>query len=243
MNILLIGDSCLDHYKYVRTTRSSVEAPIPIYDEVYGIISEGMVHNVKSMLHSLGSDVFLLHKTCERKTRFMDIDTGNQLFRCDSKVLRFNRFKLPTILHGYDAIVISDYNKGFLTYEDIELIIKKAPCPVFLDTKKRDLARFEGAILKINKLEWDSRESEPTNVVITLGSAGALYNSVVYPVKPIDVVDVCGAGDIFLAALAVRYIETRSMSESIDFANKAARVSVAHARTYIPTRTEICASL
>lgn len=37
---------------------------------------------------------------------------------------------------SYDAIVISDYDKGFLTTEDLKVICKNFNGPVFIDTKK-----------------------------------------------------------------------------------------------------------
>ena len=45
---------------------------------------------------------------------------------CDIRAINFSL---------YEAIVISDYNKGFLTAADIECIGKSHPL-VFLDTKK-----------------------------------------------------------------------------------------------------------
>ena len=48
-----------------------------------------------------------------------------------------NDFKkvIKDIIHNYDIIIISDYNKGFLTEEDIEWITKHHDC-VFIDTKR-----------------------------------------------------------------------------------------------------------
>jgi sugar/nucleoside kinase (ribokinase family) len=55
----------------------------------------------------------------------------------------------------------------------------------------------------------------------------------------VDVVDVCGAGDTFLAALAVQYLYTKNIEQSIIFANVAAGLTVQHRGNYAPTYDEI----
>jgi sugar/nucleoside kinase (ribokinase family) len=42
-----------------------------------------------------------------------------------------------------------------------------------------------------------------------------------------------------LAALAIRYLESESLEESIEFAMNAAAVTVKHTGVYAPTREEI----
>ena len=62
-----------------------------------------------------------------------------------------------------------------------------------------------------------------------MGERGAKWKGSIYPAQKVhDVFDVCGAGDSFLAALSVKYIETGNMIESIKFANKCAGISVRH---------------
>jgi sugar/nucleoside kinase (ribokinase family) len=47
----------------------------------------------------------------------------------------------------------------------------------------------------------------------------------IYPVKAIEVVDVCGAGDVFLAAMVVKHLETGDMNIALPFANDKAALS------------------
>ena len=43
-----------------------------------------------------------------------------------------------------------------------------------------------------------------------------------YETDKIDIRDVCGAGDTFLAALVVKYLETKNIPQSINYANRLA---------------------
>jgi sugar/nucleoside kinase (ribokinase family) len=47
----------------------------------------------------------------------------------------------------------------------------------------------------------------------------------VYSAKPIEVVDVCGAGDVFLAAMVVKHLQTNDMDMALRFANEKAALS------------------
>ena len=54
-----------------------------------------------------------------------------------------------------------------------------------------------------------------------------------------NVFDVVGAGDTFLAALVVGYIQSKSIQTAIPLANKAAAVAVSHTGTYVLTKEDI----
>jgi bifunctional ADP-heptose synthase (sugar kinase/adenylyltransferase) len=144
--------------------------------------------------------------------------------------------KIPPI---YDAVVISDYNKGTITYELVEEIQQTFRGPVFIDTKKTELARFEGAFVKINSLENSLAKTLPSNLIVTLGKYGTRYNDNIYPAAQVEVADVCGAGDTFLAALVYQYLNTGSLDRAIEYANWAAAVTVQHVGVYAPTKEEI----
>jgi D-beta-D-heptose 7-phosphate kinase/D-beta-D-heptose 1-phosphate adenosyltransferase len=142
----------------------------------------------------------------------------------------------------YDAIVISDYNKGTVTYELIEELVKEVNVPIFVDTKKTDLARLSGCYVKINALEKSRATSLPDSkhLIVTHGSDGAEWDGWVYAAEIVgDVTDVCGAGDTFLAALVYQFLDTDYMPDAIKFANKAAGVTVQHVGVYAPRPEEI----
>ena len=109
---------------------------------------------------------------------------------------------------------------------------------IYIDTKKKDLARFEGAVVKINSFENSLAISYPTELIVTLGKAGARYKETTYPAPFIEVTDVCGAGDTFLASLVYFHLITCNMKLAIPLANKASAVTVQKIGTYAPTMKE-----
>ena len=54
-----------------------------------------------------------------------------------------------------DAIVISDYDKGYINDDDLWNLCNNINRPVFVDTKKRRLFHKENVFWKINKKEYD----------------------------------------------------------------------------------------
>jgi sugar/nucleoside kinase (ribokinase family) len=152
--------------------------------------------------------------------------------RVDSKALisRFNGIK-DIDWNKYSAIVISDYNKGFLTEEDIEYISQHHPL-TFLDTKKV-LGKWANKItfIKINRKEFLNTEQTLTpilksKVIQTLGSDGCSYNNKTYPVKNVEIKNLSGAGDSFLAGLVVEYLKNKDIEKALIFANKVASIVV-----------------
>lgn len=244
--ILLVGDSCVDEYLLGTVDRISPEAPVPIVKVVEQFSVPGMASNVHLNLQKLGVECDFLYNTeTITKTRYIDRKSGQHLLRVDNEPTVKPLVNVPTEnLSRYHAIVISDYNKGFLNYEHIEAIIKSSYVPIFIDTKKKDLARFsaDNVYIKINELEFNQCSSLPKNLIVTLGNRGAMLKQnteTMYPTQKVEVMDVCGCGDTFLAALAYQYLFTRDISKSIVFANKAASITVQHRGNYAPKLEEI----
>ena len=59
-----------------------------------------------------------------------------------------------------------------------------------------------------------------------MGSDGALHQGVTYPVKKVEIKDVAGAGDTFIAGLAVQFTKSQDICASIEFANNCATTVV-----------------
>ncbi len=246
-NVLLIGDSCIDEYKIGTIDRLSPEAPVPVIKIVDTKSVPGMASNVKLNLENLGVYAdFVTNEETILKTRYIDNRSGQHMLRVDTEptvVPWSGRTLFP--IKDYDAVIISDYNKGFLTYEQIANVIKESRGPVFIDTKKTQLADISAAnvYVKINELEYKNARSIPSNLIVTLGDRGALLKQpsteTLIPTSPVDVVDVCGAGDTFLAALTVQYLYTKNLEQSIIFANVAAGITVQHRGNYAPSYDEI----
>jgi bifunctional ADP-heptose synthase (sugar kinase/adenylyltransferase) len=244
-NVLLIGDSCIDQYYIGSCDRLSPEAPVPVIKIIDNYTTKGMAANVFENLKMIGVDAdFITNNQKITKTRYIDERSKQHLLRVDDEpdIVPWSG-RIATNVNSYDAVVISDYNKGFLTYEHIVNIRKEFTGPIFIDTKKTDLARFEGCFIKINALEYSQAKSFPEGVpsglIVTMGNRGARYNDTIYPSASVEVVDVCGAGDTFLASLVYEYLNTRSIEMAIKFANKASAVTVTHTGVYAPSKEEI----
>jgi D-beta-D-heptose 7-phosphate kinase/D-beta-D-heptose 1-phosphate adenosyltransferase len=244
-NVLLVGDSCQDIYHYGSCERISPEAPVPILKEHYQEIRGGMSHNVKNNLQSFGIEVdFITNLELIKKHRFVDIKTKAHLLRADEgemlRVKSLTMFELAD--KKYDAVIISDYDKGFITEETGEDLTRKfRDIPVFVDSKKKDLGCFFHSTIKLNEKEFkDCYCADHTSEIITtLGSRGARYRDTLFPTNKVEVHDVCGAGDVFLAALVFYFLETKDMTKAIECSNKLASLSVTKFGTHVLTKEEI----
>ena len=239
-NILLIGDNCLDVYQFGTVDRLSPEAPVPIFVPLYKEERDGMVGNVYNNLINLGCDVKLIAGVKSVKTRLIDTRSKQQIMRVDDDHIN-EALSISNLSLDYDAIVISDYNKGLVSYKLIEDIIDKAKCPVFIDTKLPDTARMQGAWVKINELEYSKIKSECSGLIVTRGAKGAevLHHDIFCPAPKVEVTDVTGAGDTFLSALAYQYLVTNDIKSAVEFAIKASSITVKHLGVYAPLLEEI----
>ena len=240
MKILLVGDNGIDEYQYGTVDRISPEAPVPIINYTHTITKPGMAANVLDNLKKLGCETTFVHGIrTSLKTRIIDSKSKQHLLRIDQDQ-RSAPVKLDwDILHDYDAVVVSDYNKGSVEYETIEQIRADFKGPIFVDTKKTDLHRFEGCYVKINRLEWEAAKTFPTELIVTLGKDGVRYKEHEISTPQVEAFDVCGAGDTFLAALAYEYVNSKDILTAINFAVKAASVTIQHVGVYSPTLAEI----
>ena len=119
LKILLIGDSCIDEYVYGSCERINPEAPVPILKYYRVEKTEGMTNNVKKNLMSFGMKVHTItNKETIIKRRYIEEKYNQQMLRVDQEpnILPMNS-NVP--YDNYDALVISDYNKGFLTTDKI----------------------------------------------------------------------------------------------------------------------------
>tara|TARA_B100001123_G_scaffold426978_1_gene541890 strand:+ start:1116 stop:1925 length:810 start_codon:yes stop_codon:yes gene_type:complete len=246
--ILVIGDSCIDRYHFGECIRLSPEAPVPIFKLVNTQESQGMAGNVCLNLINLGNKVSLItHNNKITKERFVVTTSNHHIMRLDTgetKKTKPTRLKQNINFKKYDAIVISDYDKGFLDETSINIILKeaaKANVPVFADSKKKDLSCYKDCFLKINENEFESMKREPSNCqfIITLGKRGALYQDRIYESYPSEIdntglsPNVCGAGDTFLAAFVTSCLAGEDPPEAIKFANFCASIAVKNFGTYV----------
>lgn len=238
--ILLLGDSCIDEYQFGVVERISPEAPVPIFRYLYTEERPGMVLNVKSNLDTLPITVDLFTDLPSRKIRLIDQKTKHHIVRIDRDLQCKEPITFDNYMLEYDAIVISDYNKGVITYDFLDNLESQFSGPIFIDTKKKDLGKIKKCFVKINELERNEATSlcGSERLIVTLGSKGTFYNEQIFESSEVVVSDVCGAGDTFLAVLSYFYLLTGSIASAIPFANKAAAVTVQHFGTYAPRLEE-----
>jgi D-beta-D-heptose 7-phosphate kinase/D-beta-D-heptose 1-phosphate adenosyltransferase len=228
MKVLVIGDTCEDHYVYCTSDRFCPDAPIPVLNPIRTIKSLGMAGNVADNLKSLGAHVDVLSNVEKiKKIRYVHERTNHMFIRIDEGESKINRCSLDNVdWEQYDAVVVSDYCKGFLSEDDLRNISLSHNL-TFLDTKKQ-LGEFASnfTFIKINDVEYDkTKHTVPTlknKLIITLGSKGAKYRSKTYPVKQVDVRDTSGAGDTFIAGLAYDFTINNNIHKAIKFANRCA---------------------
>ena len=230
MKILVIGDSCVDEFIYCDIERICPEAPVPVLKPIRSQQNPGMASNVVTNLEALGAKVDLVTNISKiKKTRYVDTRSGQMAMRVDEND-QCTRYKGVYETVDYDAIIISDYCKGFLIEDDIEAFAERATCPIFLDTKKQ-LGKWCEKIdfIKINEFEhkknFETIPNYPSlinKLIVTRGSKGCEYKNKLYPVPKVPIKDVSGAGDTFLAGLTVEYLKNNNIEQAIKFANECA---------------------
>ena len=243
--VLLVGDHCIDIYHYGVCERLSPEAPVPILKQTKMEKKMGMSSNVMMNLESFNIKVrHFRNSYALEKHRIIDSRFNQHMMRFDIgddkplKPLNKKMVQNPSA----DVLVISDYNKGFVTREVAEHLCEVyKDKPVFVDSKKKDLSCYSNCYIKINEKEFKELEKMATgcDFIVTLGNRGALYNNKVYPTTKTEVFDVCGAGDVFLSSLVYGFLEYNNMPDAIRLANRCASVSVSRMGTHVLTKDEI----
>ena len=198
-----------------------------------------MAYNVRNNLQAFGLDVITITQE-ERivKTRYIDERYSQQILRVDTEgVIEPLGYDLPQ--ERFNALVISDYDKGFITSRRLFELVEWFDGPIFIDSKKTVLP-VDDAFIKINNYEYDKLQNENhDNLIITRGSKGAEYRGTLYPGENVSTYDVCGAGDTFLSALVYFYLLYGKIETAIPYANKAASIAVSNFGTYILNQKDI----
>jgi bifunctional ADP-heptose synthase (sugar kinase/adenylyltransferase) len=233
IKIAVIGESCIDKFYYCETNRLSPEAPVPVLVPQWCEENEGMAGNVVRNIKALDSvaSISLTSNTIKPvKSRYIDEKSNHMFLRVDDDVEIPNNIVcdkfLAEHLQNQDIVIVSDYNKGFLSNEDLEFIGIHSPISI-LDSKRilsKDITE-KFTWIKLNKQEAhnNSHIMDNDNVIITLGSQGAMWKNKLYPSqKPIETIDVSGAGDTFTASFIYKYFLSNNFKRSITFANEQA---------------------
>lgn len=278
VRVLVVGDLMLDKYIWGEVSRISPEAPVPVVHVQKETFVPGGAANTAANVTSLGgtcvlagfigedtagnklrselvarqinTDGIIKHGKTIEKVRI--IGRSQQLLRVDYEdkcsdhhvkdVVAFAKRLNP------DAILISDYNKGFVTKELAESLITLGK-RVFVDPKPATINFYKNAfVIKPNREEAEQitgikdssdsgiamvaqkmKEMFNSNIVITRGKDGVTVfdgNHSHIPSQAREVFDVTGAGDTFMAALTLGVCAGASLKDSAKIANIAAGLKV-----------------
>ena len=238
VSILIIGDSCRDEFIYGECNRLAPEAPVPVFNVVNTVSSMGMAGNVyrnlKELIDRSRVDISVDILTNSNwidvtKTRYVDKTTNHMFIRIDDKDHKIERIHPLNLIKikDYDFIIISDYNKGFVTEQDIEYICQVNP-NVIIDTKKILGSWINKTnFLKVNTSEYQKNKDYidkflSKKTLVTMGSKGCTFNGAMYPVSEVDVKDTAGAGDSFLAGFVFELARTGNIDNAIRCGNDCA---------------------
>ena len=250
MKVLVLGDVIIDKYIYGTSERLSPEAPVPVVKyqrEVETLGGAGLVH--KNLL-SLGVDstLFETEQLSSIKTRV--ICDGHYVTRIDDDKHADSTSVLETIeLHDfseYEYVILSDYNKGVLD-ESLEIIehINKFNCKIIVDPKEHANQYKDAWLVKPNYKEFDEfgftywqsniiTTNAGNNVVATIDNTD--YD---IPVESVEVSDVTGAGDCFLAAFVYGLTKQYTYKHCLELAIKGSREAVKHVGTHTLTVSDL----
>lgn len=243
MKVLVIGDVIIDKYIYGSSTRLSPEAPVPVVSQERIVETLGGAGLVYENLKSLGVDVDLYDHGETKSIKTRVICDGHYVTRIDNDQFANGTDVLDKIINDdfsqYDYVVLSDYNKGVL--DESKQIIKHLNtfgCKVIVDPKEH-ASHYEGAwLVKPNRKEFeDFKFSDWKGNIITTAAGDnvtALIDGTVYdiPVDRVEVSDVTGAGDCFLAAFVYALVNGYDHKKCIELAVQGSTESVKHVGTY-----------
>ena len=250
MKVLVIGDVIIDKYIYGTSIRISPEAPVPVITYIEEKETKGGAGLVYENLKSLGVDVDMFETAGPVSVKTRIICDGHYITRIDddkpAKGMEVLKQVQETDFSKYDYVVLSDYNKGVLD-EAREIIkhINTFNCKVIVDPKENQWF-YEGAwLVKPNYSEFESLEFDNWQGNIITTNAGEEVVATIdgkryeVPVDNLEVADVTGAGDCFLASFVYALTKGYDYEKAIKVAVRGSTESVKHAGTYILKKSDL----
>ena len=250
MKVLVLGDVIIDKYIYGTSDRLSPEAPVPIVKYQREVETLGGAGLVYENLKSLGVDVTLFETKQPSSIKTRVICDGHYVTRIDDDKHADSTLVLKTIeLHDfseYKYVILSDYNKGVLD-ESLKIIkhINKFNCKIIVDPKEHANHYKDVWLIKPNHSEFTKFgfNSWQGNIITT--NAGdnvvATIDNTHYdiPVEAVEVSDVTGAGDCFLAAFVYGLTKQYTHKHCLEIAVKGSREAVKHVGTHTLTVSDL----
>jgi len=250
MKVLVLGDVIIDKYIYGTSERLSPEAPVPVVKYQRKVETLGGAGLVYENLKSLGVDVTLFETKQPSSIKTRVICDGHYVTRIDDDKRASGNAVLANVLSNdfsqYEYVILSDYDKGVLD-ESLEIIehINKFNCKIIVDPKEYANQYKDAWLVKPNYKEFDEfgftywqsniiTTKAGDNVVATIDNIN--YN---IPVEPVEVSDVTGAGDCFLAAFVYGLTKQYNYKRCLELAVKGSREAVKHVGTHTLTVSDL----
>ena len=243
MKVLVFGDVIIDKYIYGTSDRLSPEAPVPVVKYQRKVETLGGAGLVYENLKSLGVDVTLLQTEQPSSIKTRVICDGHYVTRIDDDKHANSAAVLANVLRSdfsqWDYVILSDYNKGVLD-ESLKIIehINKFNCKIIVDPKEH-ANQYKGAwLIKPNNSEFTKFgfNAWQGNIITTNagGNVNATIDNIEYiiPVDQVEVSDVTGAGDCFLAAFVYALTKEYTYEKCLQLAVKGSTEAVTHVGTY-----------
>ena len=242
--ISVIGDIIIDKYVYGTSTRLSPEAPVPIVTHQRTVETQGGAGLVYNNLKSLGVDVDLFDYYYPKSTKTRVLCDGHYITRIDDDVIANSDDIFDKITaqdwSEYEYVILSDYNKGTLEYaKDIIEHLNSFGCKVIVDPK-RDCSHYEGAwLVKPNFSEYTkfNFNTWKGNIITTNADKEVVAKidseEYIIPVDKVEVSDVTGAGDCFMAGFVYGLTKNYDYKKCVETAIRGSTESVKHVGTYI----------
>ena len=237
VKVLVIGEICVDQFVYCEAKRLSPEAPVPVLTPLYTVENPGMAGNTIANVKAIAPDfdIASIHQKQKiTKIRYVEEKSNHMFLRVDEGEDFDCQFKWGILADSSiaeaDIVIVSDYNKGWLSNADLREIARKSKLSI-LDSKRKltnDIIE-EFTFVKLNESERINNPGLTTdNIITTLGKKGAEYKNILFESpNPQDTIDVSGAGDTFTAAFIVKYFQLKDERAAIKFANRKAAEVVA----------------
>ena len=248
MKVLVIGEICVDKFVYCEAKRLSPEAPVPVLTPIKTIKNQGMAGNTLANVKALAPEYYTMSLGQNEpitKTRYVEEKSNHMFLRVDEGETTITPFKwsmdIDVMIGQSDIVIVSDYNKGFLSNADLKEIGRKSKLSI-LDSKRRLTNDIVEAFtfVKLNESErLNNPELQGDNIITTLGKLGAEYKNIIFESPdPQDTIDVSGAGDTFTSAFIVKYFQLQDENTAIKFANRKAAEVVSKRGVSTPTYEE-----
>ncbi len=274
IKVAVFGDSILDLFSYHISPRQSPEASVPIIIKEKEEYFAGGAALLSTKLSELGTSVDLftqigkdlnskILKSKLKNLNVFDYSKSSYKTTIKERIIVENKYYLrkdneeiqspfrKSIIDTfkkkasrYDAVIFSDYAKGFLDknlFNNIKVICQTNNLLTFIDPSIKnkfdfkDINYFKPNFEEAVKLSERKTLKEILNYlssayntipVITLGESGSASienNKVIYSSKyKTKTVDTSGSGDIFFAYFVYSILNNKSLLQSLNYSSKEA---------------------